>query len=77
VDDELQGSVPVRSPKTLANNFYTTLIQHLTQTWRSVLVMQETLWKNDLNFVKEVPTIYVNFIVVVIIVVRKNRKCYF
>jgi len=29
-----------------------------------VLVMRETVWKNDLNFVKDVPMIYVTLIVV-------------
>jgi hypothetical protein len=31
-----------------------------------VLIMNETLWKNNLNFVKDVPMIYVSFIVIVI-----------
>jgi len=29
--------------------------------------MKETLWKYNLNFVKDVPMIYVNFIVIVIV----------
>ena len=29
-----------------------------------MLVMRETVWKNDLNFVKDVPMIYVTLIVV-------------
>jgi hypothetical protein len=34
--------------------------------------MEETLWKNNLNFVKDVPTIYVSFIIIVIIVSEKE-----
>ena len=34
------------------------------QRWKRVLVMRETVWKNDLNFVKDVPMIYVTLIVV-------------
>jgi hypothetical protein len=33
-----------------------------------VLIMKETLWKNNLNFVKNAPMIYVSFIIIVIIV---------
>jgi hypothetical protein len=41
---------------------------------KSVLLM-ETLWKNNLNFVKNVglPTIYVNVIITVIIVSEKKK----
>jgi hypothetical protein len=37
-----------------------------------VLIM-ETLWKNNLNFVKDVPMIYVSFIITVIIVSEKKQ----
>jgi hypothetical protein len=30
--------------------------------------MKGTLWKNNLNFVKDVPTILVSFIIIVIVV---------
>jgi hypothetical protein len=36
--------------------------------------MEETLWKNNLNFVKDEPMIYVNFIITGIIVSAKNKK---
>jgi hypothetical protein len=38
-----------------------------------VWIMKETLWKNNLDFVKEVPMIHVNFIVIVIIVKVKIK----
>jgi hypothetical protein len=34
--------------------------------------MKETLWKNNLNFIKDVPMIYVNIIIIVIIVSEKK-----
>jgi len=39
--------------------------------------MQGTLWKNNLNFVKDVPTKCVNLIVTVNIVSEKKSKIYF
>ena len=36
--------------------------------------MMETLWKNNPNFVKDAPMIYVNFIVIVNIVSEKQNK---
>jgi hypothetical protein len=36
--------------------------------------MKTTLWKNNLNFVKDVPMIYVNFITIVIIVTKGGKK---
>jgi hypothetical protein len=33
-----------------------------------VLIMKETLWKNNLNFVNYVSMIYVNFIIIVIVI---------
>jgi len=32
--------------------------------WKSVLIM-ETLWKSNLNFVKDIPILYLNFIVII------------
>jgi hypothetical protein len=37
-----------------------------------VLIKEETLWKNDLKFVKDIPMIYVNFITIVIIFSEKK-----
>jgi len=45
-----------------------TSIQCLSQRWKSVLVMKQTLWKNNLNFVKDVPMTYLNFIKILIVV---------
>jgi hypothetical protein len=43
-----------------------------------VLIMKETLWKNNLNFVKDTSMIYVNFIIIVITASEKgNRRHYF
>ena len=39
-----------------------------------MLIVKETLWKNNLNFVKDVPMIYVNFIITVIIVSEGEKK---
>jgi hypothetical protein len=45
---------------------------------KSVLITKETLLKNNLNFVKDVPMIYVNFIIIVNVVsAKKNRRHYF
>ena len=40
---------------------------------RSVLIMKQTLWKEFLNFVKEVPMTYVHFTVIVITVPEKKK----
>jgi histone-lysine N-methyltransferase SETMAR len=56
--------------RRFSKEFYATVIERLTQRWKSVLIM-ETLWKNDLNFVKDVHMIYVNFIVIVILIYEK------
>jgi hypothetical protein len=33
---------------------------------KSVLIMEKTLWKHNLNFIKDVPMIYVSFIVIIV-----------
>ena len=40
-----------------------------------IVLQMENLWKINLNFVKDVPTIYVNFMVTVM--KKKNRRFYF
>jgi hypothetical protein len=42
-----------------------------------VLIMKETLWKNNLNFEKLILITYINFIVIVITVSKKKRKRFF
>ena len=37
-----------------------------------MLIITEALWRNNLNFIKNVPMIYVNFIILVIIVSEKK-----
>jgi hypothetical protein len=36
------------------------------------LKMKESLWKSNLNFVKDVPVMCVNFIIIVVIVSEKK-----
>ena len=36
------------------------------------MIMKGTFWKDDLNFVKNVPMIYENFIIIVIIILSKT-----
>ena len=38
---------------------------------KTVLIMKQTLWKNNLNFGKDMSMIYVNLIIIVIIVSEK------
>ena len=48
-------------------------VQHLSQGWeRNVLVMEEASSKNP-NFVKDVPMMRVNLIIVVIVVPEKRK----
>ena len=39
---------------------------------KSLLIMKETLWKNSLNFVKDVLMVYVNLSTIVVIVSEKE-----
>jgi hypothetical protein len=41
---------------------------------KNVLKTKETLWKNNLNFVKDVSIIYVNFITTVLTVTEKKKE---
>jgi len=41
---------------------------------KSVLILKETLWRNKRNFVKVVPIIYGNFIIIVITVSEKKKE---
>ena len=34
----------------------------------NVLIMKETFWESNLNFVKDIPMIYLNFITILIVV---------
>jgi hypothetical protein len=39
---------------------------------KNLSIIKETLWKNNLNFVKDVPMIYVNFIEIVFIIAEEK-----
>jgi len=52
-------------------------MQHPCKGGNSVLIITETLWENNLNFVKDVPMMYVNFVINVIVSEKKNRRYYF
>jgi len=41
---------------------------------KSLSIIKETLWKNNLNFVKDVPMIYVNLIKIVVITAEKKMR---
>jgi hypothetical protein len=57
----------VKNSNVSAKDVYATDMEHHTQTWKSVLIMKENLWKNNINFVKDIPIKYINFNVTVII----------
>jgi len=57
-----------------SKEFYMTSVQHLMQKWKkcadnehgkNVPIIKETLWKNNLNFVHNVPMMYANFTIIV------------
>ena len=51
-------------------------VQRLSQGFERMLIMKELSWKNKLRFVKDVPMICVNLVIIVILVPEK-RKDYF
>ena len=53
--------------RRFSKEYYATGIQRLTQGGGECVDSDEDLWKNNLNVVKDVPMIYVNFIITVII----------
>lgn len=56
-----------------SKEFYLTSIQCLTQRWKKCTGNEGVLWSNNVNLVKEVPVIYLNFIVIVSTVSEKER----
>jgi hypothetical protein len=56
-----------------SKEFYLTSIQCLTQRWEKCTGKEGVLWSNNLNLVKEVSVIYLNFIVIVSTVFEKER----
>ena len=52
-DDKLKHST-CQELQHFRREFYKTGIWHLIQRWKSVLIIKETLWKNNLDFIKNV-----------------------
>jgi len=42
-----------------------------TKVEKSVFIMNKSLWKNKLNFVKDTPMVYVNFITAILVSEKK------
>jgi len=55
-DDKLKHST-CQELQHFRREFYRTGIWHLIQRWKGVLIIKETSWKNNLDFVKNVPII--------------------
>ena len=53
-DEKLQHRVS-EELRLFSKEFYTTYIERLTQMWKSVLIAKDTLWKNNINFERNVP----------------------
>jgi hypothetical protein len=70
-DDKLKHTV-YEDLQHFGKELYATSIQCLMQRWKSVLIMRDTLWKNNFNFVKHIPMMYVNFLIIVVIVSEKK-----
>jgi hypothetical protein len=67
----------VKSSDTSARRFTRPAYSDSGKGRKSVLVMKETLWKNNLNIVKEYPWyVHANFIIIVIIVSEKKLLSY-
>lgn len=56
-----------------SKEFCLTSIQCPTQRWKKCTGNEGVLWSHNLNLVKEVPVIYLNFIVIVSIVSEKEK----
>jgi hypothetical protein len=70
-DDSELKTPSVKSSDASANIFTPPAYSVSRKVGKSVLVMKETLWKNNRNFVKDVPMTYVNFIIIVIVSQKK------
>ena len=49
-------------------------VQRISQGFERMLIMKELSWKNKLRFVKDVPMICVNLIIIVILVPEKRKE---
>ena len=70
-DEEMKHGVR-KEVRLFSKEFYVTSIQRLMQRCKSVLLMKDTLWENNLYFVKNVPMVCVNFIIVVAMISKKE-----
>ena len=53
-----------REIQCFSKEFYTTRIQPVMQRWKKC-IDDGDMWKSNLNFVKDIPMIYLNFIVII------------
>jgi hypothetical protein len=65
--------VCVKKSNASAKDVHVTSMEHLTQRWKSVLITKESLWKNNVNFVNDIPMKYTNFNITVIIVLDEKN----
>jgi len=68
-DDEVKYSMREKLRRFKKKSFTHTASQ-------SILIMKETLWKNNLSFVKDVPMIQVNLIINSIIAYEKKEALF-
>jgi hypothetical protein len=72
VGDDLKHSVR-EELRRFSKGYYAKGIYPIIQRWENCVNM-EISWKNNLNFVKDVPTKYVTFIIIVITISEKKKK---
>jgi hypothetical protein len=65
-DDELRHSMRacVKSSDASVKSFTRPAYSALRKSGECVLIMNETFWKNNINFVKDVPIVHVNVITI-------------
>ena len=68
------NTASVKSSDASAKNFMGLAYSISHKSGKSVLIMKEILWKNNLNFAKDVPMLYVNFIATLIILPEKKYE---
>jgi hypothetical protein len=60
--------VCIKNSNASAKEVYATGMKQLVQRGKSVLIMMETLWKTNINFVKDITMKYIYFNITVFIV---------
>jgi hypothetical protein len=68
-DDELKKSVREEF-RPFSQDLYA---ERLMQSGKSLSIMNESLWKNKLNVVIDVPMTYIYFLILIIFSEKKNR----